>query len=180
LAQKVKKELDIVKIVNDAIDKAIKSAWQSGIQRGKTEAKDAFRKTESRLYAYPELLKNVDKYKRDIEDLQRESPGRSKDLVFYSIHGGSRLTDEEIMEGRILLVQKKMERDQAEIDEINYAMEVVKGDEYYPIIDKKYFQGMKDDEIAADLACDPSTVRRNKSRLIRMVAVKLYGAEAVP
>lgn len=182
LAQKTKKELGIIKLVNDAIDKAIKSVMQTGIHRGKIEAKEAFRKTESRLYAYPELIKNIEKYKLDIDDLKREGAGkRAKDLVFFSARaGGSRLTDEEIKEGRILIVQIKMERDQAEVDEINYALEVVKEDEYYQIIEMRYFQGMKDDEIASILSCDPSTVRRNKSRLIRMVAVKLYGAEAVP
>ncbi|WP_371380888.1 hypothetical protein [Sporomusa aerivorans] len=174
-SQKMKKETDIEKIVEQALQKVL----HFGIERGKCAAKEAFRKTESRLYAYPVLLDNIEQYKKDIEDLLREKPGRSKDLVFYSTSGGSRLTDDEIQEGRILIVRKKIERDQTEIDEINYALEVVKEDEYYPLLTKKYFESKKDDEIAEDFSCDARTIRRNKSRLIRKIAIKLYGAEAV-
>ena len=56
---------------------------------------------------------------------------------------------------------------------------LVADDEYYPIIRMKYFEGKTDEEIAPEIPCDPSTVRRNKSRLIRRIAVKLYGAQAV-
>lgn len=177
--QKTKKETDIEKIVEQALHKAINTALHFGVARGKCEAKEAYRKTESRLYAYSVLLDNIEQYKKDIEDLLREEPGRSKDLVFYSAAGGSRLTNEEIQEGRILIVRKKIERDQAEINEINYALEIVKEDEYYPLLTKKYFENKKDDEIAADFDCDERTIRRNKSRLIRRIAIKLYGAEAI-
>lgn len=178
--QKTKKELDIEKIVEQALNKVLNTALQFGVQKGKCEAKEAFRKTEMRLYAYPELVENIKKYKQDIEDLRQESPGRSKDLVFFSAHGGgSRLSDEEIQEARIFVIQKKIERDQEEIDEIDFALEAVKGDEYYPIIDMKYFKDMDDDEIAPEFPCDPRTVRRHKSRLVRRIAVKLYGAGAV-
>lgn len=112
--------------------------------------------------------------------MRREEPGRSKDLVFFSTHGsGSRLTDTEIQEGRILLLQQKIYRDQVEIDEINFALDVIKDDEYYPIIEMRYFKEMKDDEIAPHFPCDPRTIRRHKSRLVRKIAIKLYGAEAV-
>lgn len=174
-------DTDFEKIVEQAMKKVLDMGLKFGLERGKCEAKEAFRKTETRLYAYPELLRNIEKYKKDIEDLRMEDPGRSKDIVFFSIHGGggNRLSAEEVQEARILLVQRKIYRDQVEIDEMNYALEFVKNDEYYPLLTMRYFEGKSDDEIAEKMACDPSTIRRNKSRLIRVVAVKLYGAEAV-
>ena len=36
-----------------------------------------------------------------------------------------------------------------------------------------------DAELAEKLYCDESTVRRNRSRLIRIIAVRLYGVEAI-
>ena len=174
-------DTDFERIVEQALKKVLDMGLKFGLERGKCEAKEAFRKTESRLYAYPELLRNIEKYKRDIEDLRREDPGRSKDIVFFSIHGGggNRLSAEEVQEARILLVQRKVYRDQVEIDEISAALKNVENDEYYTLLTMRYFEGKSDDEIAEKIACDPSTVRRNKGRLIRMVAIKLYGAEAV-
>lgn len=179
-AVKVDKEINIQKLIEQAVSKAVKETVLLGAEQAKTEIKNVFKQTEIRLYAYPELRKNIDKYTLDIRDLRRETPGRSKDIVFYSTHGGgTRLSAEEVQEGRIMVLQKKIYRDQSEIEEIDFALEAIKDDEYYQVIEMRYFKGMKDDEIAESISCDPSTVRRNKNRLIRKVAVKLYGAQAV-
>ena len=44
---------------------------------------------------------------------------------------------------------------------------------------RQYFDGKNDAEIAKLMTCDPSTVRRNKSRVISRLAVFLYGVTAV-
>lgn len=179
-AQKAEKEVNIQKLIEQAVDKAVKETVLLGAEQAKTETKNLFKQTEIRLYAYSELRNNIEKYNLDIKDLRRESPGRSKDIVFYSTHGGgTRLSEEEVQEARVMVLQKKIYRDQAEIDEVEFALQAVKEDEYYPIIEMRYFKGMKDDKIAEIVSCDPSTVRRNKNRLIRRIAVKLYGAQAV-
>lgn len=180
MTAKTEKKLDIQKIIKDAVTEAVKTTVFIGNEKAKVEHKNTFKQTEIRLYAYPELRNNILKYQKDIDDLHREEPGRSKDIVFYSAHGGgTRLSAEEIQEGRIMVLQKKIFRDQAEIDEIEYALSSVKTDEYYRVVEMKYFKGLADDEIGQKLSCDASTVRRNKSRLVRRIAVKLYGAEAV-
>jgi hypothetical protein len=179
-AVKADKTLNIEKIIEQAVKRAVNAAMLLGVAKGKSEIKDPFKQTEIRLYAYPELKDNIVKYNKDIEDLRQEgSSGRSKDIVFFSISGGTRLSVEEIQEGRIMVLQKKIYRDQTEIDEIDFALQAVENDEYYPVVTLKYFEGKSDDEIAAAIPCDPRTIRRNKSRLIHKIAVKLYGAEAV-
>jgi hypothetical protein len=179
-AVKADKTLNIEKIIEQAVKKAVNAAMLLGVAKGKSEIKDPFKQTEIRLYAYPELKDNIIKYNKDIEDLRQEgSSGRSKDIVFFSISGGTRLSVEEIQEARIMTMQKKIYRDQTEIDEIDFALQAVENDEYYFVITIKYFKGKDDDEIAAVISCDPRTIRRNKTRLIRRIAVKLYGAEAV-
>jgi hypothetical protein len=170
----------VEQMVENAITKAMHSVYEKGVERGRAEAKEIYRLTERRLYAYPALKDNIETYKKDIADLQKEEPGRSKDLVFFSVHGGGiRLSPDEIQEGRIRQLEGRIYRDEAEIKEIDIALESVKNDPYFPIIDLRYWQQKSDDEIAEIIACDASTVRRNKSRLIRMIAVKLYGASAV-
>jgi DNA repair exonuclease SbcCD ATPase subunit len=174
------KKLNIEKIIEQAISRAVNTSVILGVEKGKKEAKNLFKQTELRLYAYPELQGNIEKYNRDIQDLRQETPGRSKDIVFFSMHGGgTRLSADEIQEARIMILQKKIYRDQTEIDEIDYALQAVRNDDYYPIIEMKYFKGKNDDEIALEVSCDPSTVRRNKSRLVRKIEIKLYGAEVV-
>lgn len=174
------KAINIEKLIEQAVTKAVNASAVLGVEKGKNEAKNLFKQTEIRLYAYPELKENIKKYNKDIKDLRKEEPGRSKDIVFFSSHGGgTRLSAEEVQEARIMVLQKKIYRDQTEIDEIDFALQAVSDDEYYPVIEMKYFAGKTDEEIADVISCDPRTIRRNKSRLVRRIAVKLYGAEAV-
>ena len=46
-------------------------------------------------------------------------------------------------------------------------------------VDGKYIQRMNDEDIAEKIHCDPSTVWRNRKRLVQRVAVRLYGVDAV-
>lgn len=178
---RVEKGVNIQKIIEEAVKKAVNTSILLGMDKAKADGKEAFKKTEQRLYAYPELKKNIEKYYADIEDVQLEGATRkSKDLVFFSPGmGGTRLSAEEIMEGRIAVLQKKIYRDQSEIDEIDFALSAINGDEYYQAVALKYFEGKTDEMIAEEINCDQSTVRRNKNRLVRKLAIKLYGAQAL-
>ena len=178
---RVEKNVNIQKLIEEAVKKAVSATVLFGKEKTTADGKEAFKKTEQRLYAYPELKKNIEKYYADIEDVQLEGATRkSKDLVFFSPGmGGTRLSAEEIMEGRIAVLQKKIYRDQSEIDEIDFALSAINGDEYYQAVALKYFDGKTDEFISETVHCDPSTVRRNKNRLVRKMAIKLYGAQAL-
>jgi hypothetical protein len=177
---KPEKQADIRKIIEQAVTKAVDTALAVGIKRGKEDIKNAFSQTEVRLYAYPDLKDNIKQYELDIRDLETEKPGRSKSLVFFSTgSSGIRLSEEDIQQGRILHIQNKIRRDQEEIEEIDRALEPVASDQYFSIIELKYFKRKTDEEIAEAIPCDPRTVRRNKNRIVRRIAIKLYGADAV-
>lgn len=179
-AVKQEKPVDIKKIIEQAVIKAVDTALAVGIKRGKEDIKNAFSQTEVRLYAYSDLKDNIEQYELDIRDLETEKPGRSKSLVFFSTGGsGIRLSEEDVQQGRILHIQNKIRRDEEEIEEINRALEPVSCDPYFSIIELKYFKGKTDEEIAEAIPCDPRTVRRHKNRLVRRIAIKLYGADAV-
>lgn len=177
---KAGKDIDIQKTIRQAVAEAVNTSIFMGAEKAKADVKDAYKQTEKRLYAYPELKNNIKKYEQDIIDLGHEEPGRSKSIAFYSTATtGSRLTADEIQEGRKIALENRIYRDQTEIDEIDFALSAIKGDIYYQIIELKYFKCKTDDEIATELTCDPSTIRRNKSRLVQKISVKLYGARAV-
>lgn len=177
---KAEKEVNIQKIIEQAVRKAVDTALAVGVKHGKEDVKNAFSQTEVRLYAYPDLKDNIEQYQLDIKDLKVEKPGKSKSLVFFSTAGnGIRLSEDDIQQARIIGIQNKIRRDEEEIEEINRALEPILNDQYYSIIDLKYFKGKTDDEIAEAIPCDPRTVRRHKNRLVRRIAIKLYGADAV-
>ena len=146
---------------------------------GRKENRNVFKQTESRLRAYPILKTNIIKYKEDIEDLRTEQvTRRSKDIVKFSI-SGSRLSDDEIQQGRIMDLEIKIERDQKEILEIEEALKLISGDEYEKVITLRYFKDKYPVEIGDIIGCDESTARRNSNRLVRKIAIKLYGADAL-
>lgn len=143
-------------------------------------AKEKYKQTERRLRAYPLLKKNIERYEMDIEDIKHEDLRRSTDIVLYRTAGGGMKADiEEIREIKILNLKQKIIRDETEIKEVDAALETVKNDEYFSIIDLKYFQNLKHEEIAEMLECDTSTIGRNKGRMVNHMALVLYGSDAL-
>ncbi|WP_455655438.1 hypothetical protein [Phascolarctobacterium sp.] len=174
-------EQEINKFIKRAAKEAALEAVKSALAVAKPSFKgNCYKQTEARLYAYPTLLENIKRYKLDIEDLKREKiTEKSKDITFFGGDCGIRLTPEEKQAGKILAVELKLQRDQKEIDEIDAALDLIKNDEYYPAIEMRYFKKMADEIIASQIPCAERTVRYNRSRLIRQMALSLYGAEAL-
>ena len=169
-------EKDIQKI-GAIFDEKVKSLTGGG----RRKAKDLTRLTKKRLYAYPLLKGNIEQYKADIEDIKRENFGKSKSIVTFMAHSGGpeKPTLEELREAKILLVERKIARDEAEIKEINAALDSIKGDDYYPVIEMMFFLKLRQEEIAESMHCDKSTVWRQIGRLLDMMNISLYGADAL-
>ncbi len=65
-----------------------------------------------------------------------------------------------------------------EIDSLKRALQAVSRDPYYPLIPAKYFQGAKERTAAALCACDKATAWRNRTRLLDILALRLFGVSA--
>lgn len=174
-------EQEINRFIKRAAKEAAIEAVKSALAVVKPSAKgNCYKQTEALLYAYPTLLENIKRYKLDIEDLKREKiTEKSKDITSFGGDCGIRLTPEEKQAGKILAVEIKLQRDQKEVDEITAALDLIKNDEYYPAIEMRYFKKMADEIIALQINCVERTVRRNRNRLVRQMALSLYGAEAL-
>lgn len=174
-------EQEINKFIKRAAKEAALEAVKSALAVVKPSGKgNCYKQTEARLYAYPTLLENIKRYRLDIEDLKREKiTEKSKDITSFSGDYGIRLTPEEKQAGKILAVEIKLQRDKKEVDEINAALKAIEGDEYYSVVAMKYFQKASDEKIAGQIPCAERTVRYNRSRLIKQMALRLYGAEAL-
>lgn len=166
--------------VQAAIDAAVARGLEEGRRDQRQQSRSAFQRTEARLYAMPTLRRKV---VSDKEELQRlvdggALPERSKDLTRFS-RGGSRISAEDKLDAVITDLRACIATDEHEIDTMERALMEVEDEEYFQIIEKKYFCGWNDDQIAEIFPCDPRTVKRQKNRLVGRVAVFLYGTQAM-
>jgi DNA-directed RNA polymerase specialized sigma24 family protein len=172
---KIKKELDIEKIIQRAVEEGIKA----GYKQAERAPLDAYRTTERRLYALPTLIKKVQDAREKLQELEQYGlHERSRDIIRFR-RSGQRRSNEEILEALIMDIKASIAADETEIETLKKALKQIENDTYYLAVKGKYLDGLSDDEIAQAISCDPSTVRRNRGRLVRVLAVWLYGAEAV-
>ena len=143
---------------------------------------DCYKATEARLYAYPVLLENIKRYKLDIRDLKKEkNTEKSKDITCWG-GASSRLTPEEKQQARIMAVEVKLARDQAEVDKIDHILNRLEASEDAVAVDlirQVYFFCVPLDDIALREGVSLSTIQRRRTRLVRQLALMLYGAEAL-
>lgn len=165
------------------IEKIIKQAVNEGIAAGRQLAEkkttDAYKATERRLYALPDLKGKVEKDREYLKDLlQHGLQGHSKDIARFK-RSGLRLSDEDLLDALAKDLQASILADEHEIKAIEDAIAPLTSDPYFPAVSGRYFDQKTDDEIAAEISCDPTTVRRNRGRLVRRVAIRLFGSQAV-
>lgn len=158
----------------------IKELFKSAVSLGKKIERNTYKQTEKRLYAYPVLKKNIERYKKDIEDVNQEEFSRSKDIAFYAAGAGTEKPDiEEIRKAKIFVIEQKIARDREEIKEIEAALDEIRNDEYFEIIPLHYFQKVDQETITKRVYCDKVTVWRNRKRLLNIINICLFGADAL-
>jgi hypothetical protein len=179
---KTEKDINVEAIIKKAVKAAMKAGLEAGLVAGRAEVQkvdDAYKATERRLYAVPKLIKRVEDKRLQLVELQRiGSPERSKDIARFSV-SGARLSDDEKLDALLQDITAQIARDEYEIETIKKAVERIEDDPYYLVVKGRYFEGISDEKIAEQIPCDERTVRRQRSRLVRTVAIWLYGAEAV-
>lgn len=166
----------ILQYIDQAVAKAL-AAGRLSVAQGQ---KDAYKTTERRLYALPVIRAKLEEEREELAQLteDQELSVRSTDIIRFQ-RPGLRLSKEDILTARITDLECRIASKEHEIKEMERALEQVTNDYYYLTISLKYFDSTVDEEAAAILHCDPSTIRRNRSRLVRIIAVWLYGPEAI-
>lgn len=156
---------------------AVKEAYNT--MRQPQNAKAAFKNTEARLYALPVLKVKIQDDTEKIADLRTYgAPARSKSITRFS-KSGTRLDPEEALEAIIKDKEATIAADQHEVDELENALKYIEGDPYYEAVSGRYFEGLDNEAIGAKIGCDATTVWRNRQRLVKSLAVRLYGTAAI-
>lgn len=135
-----------------------------------------YKKTEIVLYNYEKLKLAVKQKDDDIKYITDHGlPERSKSIVFYSTSSGNVSAGDRYVE---LIEKYRVEKAETERDiaRIDNALNKVKDDKYYRIIELKYIkqEAKTDEEIAEILEKDQSTISRNRNRLMNAIKTILF------
>lgn len=175
------------KLIVDTIDEVFrKMNTINWIDRHRIMQEEAFKNTETLLYGYTALkehLENEDEY------MEIAFHGKSKSITSYVKGGFTSQTDDEIMAARL----DSYNRSKSDVKRIESALNAVKNEKGYKIIQARYLERADDggiytwEEIAELLAgqygfsenLNEKTVRTLKNQLIKKMAVLIFGSDAL-
>jgi len=161
------------------IETIIRQAVEAGRVAGMSDFKDVSKMTEKRLREYQTMKIRIADNKERLEELRKLGPrGRSRSIVRFQ-KSGTRLEPEEIFDAMVLDMESTIYADEEEIEMIDRALSLIAKDSYSLAVTGKYLEGMTDEEIGESIGCDPTTVWRNRKRLLQTVMTYLYGVRAV-
>ncbi len=140
-----------------------------------------FQKTETLLYNLENFKSAINKKHLQIETLEEEGlPRKSVSVSMYSSQSTFDNRDEEDkLKEQIDKIKESISLTEYVINLIDTALEELKKDQYYKIITLKYFEGKTAEEIAEELDVDPSTISRNKNRLVKAIMIRLFSDEVI-
>ncbi len=168
--------------VDEAIEKMSSFSW---IERIKAISNDYFTSTEKLLYAYPALQSHL-AHEDEYFDMAFHTSSGS--VVKYSKYQVSKPEEEQILKDR----KESYNRSKSDLEKIEKALESIKNEKGYEIIKLRYFVTRKDgntrtwQEVAEELGkldkypddIAESTIRKYKNRLVRKMAVVIFGSDA--
>jgi len=166
---------EFAELVAKAVVKALGGNVPSA--NGKTE-KTAYQKTEQLLYNYNGFKKIVKERMEEIEELRKYGvPKKCGGVSEFVQKGGlprGIVLEEESVESAVATVQRSVQGTVQVIALIDKGMAALKNDPYYKILEMRYFEGRTQEDIAVTFGCNQATIARNKSRLVKELAMRLF------
>jgi uncharacterized protein YktA (UPF0223 family) len=147
-------------------------------------SKSAYAKTETLLYNYNGFKRIVQDKMQEIADLRKYGvPQKS------SMSGGERVQSsrnvqgivlqEESVEQAVRSVEASVQGTVAAINLIDKCMATLKRDPYYDVLEMRYFEGRTLEDIGVYFGCDHTTISRNKNRLVKELAMRIFPDDAI-
>lgn len=136
-------------------------------------------KVEKYLYSYETLKINIQLKKEDILNLEREQLETcpAVHIVNTKEYRHSRLTVEDKRRFLADNIRVSIYHDEILLNRIERALNSIKDERYYKIIQLRYFNNMNMREIAEEIPCDIKTAYSNKDKLINKLMIIFFGAE---
>lgn len=168
-----------MKLDEKAIDGMIRKAVAAMKVASEHSTKDAYRATERRLYALPDIRAKLEDDREALEDVKKYGVKNKSRSITRFMKSSVRLTPEEALAAVIMDLEAAIAASEHEIDAMERALASIGNDEYRLTVTGKYIERLTDEEIAERIPCDPTTVWRNRKRLVQRLSVRLYGVDAV-
>lgn len=178
--------VELAEIVSKAVVNALKESGlvgtpQTGV-RPKAE-KTAYQKTEQLLFNYLGFKRIVAERQQEIADLRLygvpQKCGTVGERVQSSRNVQGIVLPEESVENAVRNVEASVQGTVQAIALIDKCMVTLKNDPYYDILPMRYFEGRTLEDIGLYFGCDHTTISRNKSRLVKELAMRLFPDEVV-
>ena len=171
-------EADLKTIVELVVKTTLDTLEKRKLISTEKPEKTAYQKTEHLLFNYNGFKRIVTEKKQEIEDLRKFGvPKKCGGVTEFVQKGGlpqGIVLDEESVEDAVHSVQKSVQDIVQVINKIDNAMCVLRSDPYYPILEMRYFEGRTQEDIALELKCSQQNVSKNKSRLVKELAMRLF------
>lgn len=177
-----KRVTDIIKIA--AEEAAEKAAKRTVIEFKKSmmlkeQAKTPYQKVEYLLYNYNNFKRGIQNKQERIDDINKNGLGQKSKSITSFGGAGTTKDQEEIVKEQVKSIQRSINSTERCIQNIDDALKRIDSDEYAGIIKMRYLEGKSQEEIADYYEVNPSTVSRNKSRLINELKIILFVDEVL-
>lgn len=160
----------VIAVINETVERVVKRM----LEEKRASPYDCYKQTIKRIKALPVLKERIADNTARLESPVQE---KSKSIVRFTA-AGVRADPEDMLEAIEQTLRAHIAADQAEVDEVYKALNTVSGDYYFPVVYDAFILGKKDEDLAEHLSCDISTIRRNRKRLVNIIAIRLYGVLA--
>lgn len=147
----------------------------------KNNRQTPFQKTETLLYNYNNFKNAINDKLEQIDEIKQIGiRKKSSSITSFSVSPTFEAKSEsDKADEKIESIEQSIQITKNFIKMIDAAIEILKGDPYYDLIQMKYFEGKSREDIADYYAVDVSTISRNKNRLVNLLQIRLFSDEVI-
>ena len=139
-----------------------------------------FQKTEKLLSELSLLKGAIDSKNMLIEDLKKEGISIQKRETGVNVQTSKvYLSELEKVENRIEKLQEEIARMENVISMVERALDTIRNDKYYNIIEMKYFEDLTFEDIAEKLNISVRTAKRHKNFMIRQLQLIIFSDDVL-
>lgn len=139
-----------------------------------------FQKTEKLLSELSLLKGAIDSKNMLIEDLKKEGISIQKKETGVNVQASKvYLSELEKVENRIEKLQEEITRIKNVVNMVERALDTIKNDKYYKIIEMKYFDDLTFEFIAEKLDISERTAKRHKNYMIRQLQLIIFSDDVL-
>jgi hypothetical protein len=176
---------ELVEIISTTVKETITQLGLANANpKPAVKEKSAYAKTEALLYNYRGFKRIVDERMAEIEDIKKYGvPQKGGAVVEYggNVGGTPRgiVLPEESVENACARIRHSVQDTVDALALIDRCMAQVSGDPYYKVLEMLYFEGRTQEDVALTFGCSQVAISKNKSRLVRELAMRLFPNQAV-